>query len=123
MAESPFVYVNSINDKNRIPVGEGYNKFLMNRQYSLFIDTILYAAEANRFGEDIDAKMSYEFYFNSLRKKKRFTKWPTKQSGDDLKLVCQTYGYSPQKGIEALSLLGKDELEAIREFNKEKNYD
>lgn len=121
MTESPFVYVNSINDKNRIPVGEGYNKFVINRQYSLFVDTILYASEANRFFEDIDVGMNYEFYFNSLRKKKRFTKWPTKQAGEDLKIICQVYGYSFQKGIEAMSLLGEDELRVIREFYKEKN--
>ena len=79
----PFDYVNSINftKKNLMKntandelAEKGYAPFLTNKSLSYFTDTILYANEMNRY-HFLDKKLQYEFYLNSLRKKKRFAKW------------------------------------------------
>ncbi len=79
----PFDYVNSINftKKNLMKntandelAEKDYVPFLTNKSLSYFTDTLLYANEMNRY-HFLDKRLQYEFYLNSIRKKKRFAKW------------------------------------------------
>ena len=74
---NPFDFVNSINDsKKNLMVGtendelaeKGYNPFLINKAFSYFIDTILYANEINQYSH-LDNKLQYEYYLNGIPKK------------------------------------------------------
>lgn len=90
-----------------------YPPYIINRCFSGFMDTVLYANEMN-IASNLDNKMQYDFYINTLRKRKRFSPWLKKDSLKDLELVKQYYGYSNEKAKTALGLLTKEQLEFIK---------
>jgi hypothetical protein len=112
-------YLNSINyDKvNLMDLDEeaikSYPPYIINRCLSGFMDVILYANEMNMFSH-LDNKMQYDFFINTIRKRKRFSPWLKKDSLKDLELVKQYYGYSNEKAKTALGLLTKEQIEFIR---------
>ena len=59
--------------------------------------------------------MQYNFYLNTLRKKKRFSPWLRKEKVTDLQGVKQYYGYSNEKASQALKILSKEQLEFIKQ--------
>lgn len=112
-------YLNTINyDKNNLmdadeEATKQYPPYIINRCLSGFMDTVLYANEMN-MASHLDNKMQYDFYINSLRKRKRFSPWLKKDSLKDLELVKQYYGYSNEKAKTALGLLTKEQLNYIK---------
>lgn len=123
----PFDYVNSINftKKNLMKNTENdelaerdYVPFLTNKSLSYFTDTLLYANEMNKY-HFLDKKLQYEFYLNSIRKKKRFAKWAKAEDNDEVIMISEFYKYSPQKAKAALKVLSKEEKDIIR--NKMEN--
>jgi hypothetical protein len=112
-------YLNSINyDKvNLMDQDEEaikpYPPYIINRCLSGFMDVILYANEMN-MASHLDNKMQYDFFINTIRKRKRFSPWLKKDSLKDLELVKQYYGYSNEKAKTALGLLTKEQIEFIR---------
>jgi hypothetical protein len=112
-------FLNSINyDKNNLMDSDDeavkqYPPYIINRCFSGFMDTILYANEMN-MASHLDNKMQYDFYINTLRKRKRFSPWLKKDSLKDLELVKQYYGYSNEKAKTALGLLTKEQLNYIK---------
>ena len=117
---NPFDYVNSITlSKRNIMVTpedeKGYAAFLINRGLSQFQDTILYANEMNRYHK-LDNKLQYAFLINTVRKRKRFSKW-AKQDKSNLEMieVIKTYyGYSNDKARQVLSLLNNEQLNELQ---------
>jgi hypothetical protein len=112
-------YLNSINyskenlmDADTEAVKQ-YPPYIINRCLSGFMDTVLYANEMN-MASHLDNKMQYDFYINTLRKRKRFSPWLKKDSLKDLELVKQYYGYSNEKAKTALGLLTKEQLNYIK---------
>ncbi len=111
-------YLNSINysKENLMDTDEEavkqYPPYIINRCFSGFMDTVLYANEMN-IASHLDSKMQYDFYINSLRKRKRFSPWLKKDSLKDLELVKRYYGYSNEKAKTALGLLTKEQLNYI----------
>ena len=74
----------------------------------------MFANEMNLFHQ-LPNKLQYDFYLNSLRKKKRFSPWLRKEKIKDLDLVKQYYGYSNEKAMQALTILNTKQLDYIRE--------
>ena len=120
---SPFDYVNSITfNKNDMMTGtendelaeKSYVPFVVNRALSYFPDTILYANEIN-CNHHVDNKLQYHYLINSIRPKKRFSKWAKKQEDNDLDAVIQYYGYNREKAEQALSLLSPEQLEQVKQ--------
>lgn len=112
----PFDVVNAINYKNDLDedfVNENYNAYLINRQFSHFMDTVIIANEINKY-PDCSKYNQYLYYYNSVRKGKRFAKWHKNKKDKYLELVKEYYGYSHDRAAEALSLLSNDQLEYIR---------
>tara|TARA_B100000287_G_scaffold113738_2_gene105873 strand:- start:3467 stop:3856 length:390 start_codon:yes stop_codon:yes gene_type:complete len=91
-----------------------YPAFVINKCLSGFIDTVMFANEMNLY-PNLPSKLQYDFYLNSLRKKKRFSPWLRKDKIKDLDLVKQYYGYSNEKAMQALNILNKSQLDYIRE--------
>lgn len=115
---SPFDYLNSINDtKVNLMIDEAsekvYNPFLINRGLSYFADTVLLANEMNRL-HHADKRLQYAFLINTVRKKKRFSKWLKNQEHEDLLIVKEYYGYSNEKAKSALSILSTEQLNELR---------
>ena len=116
---TPFDFINSINfDKKNLfedPQAEkDYVPFIVNRGLSYFPDTVFLANEMNRVSS-APKRWQFDFLLNSVSKRKRFSKWSKKDAvTDDLTLVQEYYKYSKEKALEALSLLSKQQLDAIR---------
>jgi hypothetical protein len=118
---SPFDYVNSINfskenmmrdTENDELAEKGYDAFLSNRSLSYFEDTIGMANEMNS-RSFLDKKLQYEFLLNTIRKRKRFSKWIKPEKNDQVQIIQQFYGYSRRKAEEALALLTNDQINEI----------
>ena len=114
-------YLNSINfNKNNLmddedPMWEKkYPAFIVNKCLSGFVDTIMFSNEINQY-PGLDNKLQYDFYLNSIRKKKRFSPWLRKDKVQDLDAVKQYYGYSNEKAMQALKILNKDQLKFIKD--------
>ena len=113
-------WLNSINfTKEDLTVDDpdaikSYPAFIVNRCLSGHLDTVLYANEMN-LNSHLDNDMQYEFYLNSLRKRKRFSPWLKKDKIQDLDIVKQYYGYSNEKAFQALRILSKEQLDYIKQ--------
>ena len=112
-------WLNSINqtkenlteDPNAI---KDYPHYIINKCLSAHLDCILFANEMNKYPA-LDRDMQYNFYLNSLRKRKRFSPWMRKDKISNLDLVKQYYGYSNEKAMQALNILSKQQLEFIKQ--------
>ena len=118
----PSDYVNSINftKKNLMKntandelAEKDYVPFLTNKSLSYFTDTLLYANEMNRY-HFLDKRLQYEFYLNSIRKKKRFAKWAKADDNDEVMMVQEYYKFSPQKAKAALNVLSSEQKNIIK---------
>lgn len=115
---NPFEFVEEINfGKKDLIVDDitekAYNPFLANRQLSYFYDTVLLANEMN-VHHQIDHKLQNHFLLNTVRKRKRFSKWFKQEQQSDVEAVKEYYGYSNEKARNALKLLSDDQLTVIR---------
>ena len=90
-----------------------YLPYLVNRAMSYFTDTILYSNEMNR-NHHLDKKLQYDYYMNSIRKRKRFSKWLKTDQSDDIDLIKQHFSYSDRKAREVYDILGKEGISQIR---------
>ena len=91
-----------------------YSPYIINRCLSGNLDCVMFVNEMNRY-PNLDKDMQYNFYLNTLRKKKRFSPWLRKEKVTDLQSVKQYYGYSNEKASQALKILSKQQLEFIKQ--------
>lgn len=90
-----------------------YNHFIINKALSFFPDTIIYSNEMNRL-YNLDKDMQYQFYLNTIRKGKRYSKWFKKLENEDLKTVKQYYQCNDKKAVTILQILDKEQLEYLK---------
>lgn len=115
-----FSFVKSINETKQNILGETpeaekiYEPFVVNRSLSYFNDTILYANEMNRY-HLIDSALQYSFLINTVRKRKRFSKWIKPTELDSVDVVKEYYGYSNEKAREVLTLLSLHQLNELKQ--------
>ena len=115
---NPFEYVKAINNtKKDIMVDDiaekEYNAFMVNRSLSNFQDTVLYANLMN-VNHHIDARLQFDFFINTIRKKNRFSKWLKPLDYKDLDVIKEYYGYSDEKAKSVLSLLNNTQIEEMK---------
>lgn len=112
-------WMNSINftKENLIEVNseniKSYPPYIVNKCLSAHIDSILFANEMN-ISNNLDKDMQYLFYLNSLRKKKRFSSWITKNKIENLEYIKKYYGYNDEKASQILNILTKDQINFIK---------
>ena len=112
-------WLNSINlNKNNIikedPDSERkYAPFIINKCMSGHLDTVLLANEMN-MSHSLPKSLQYDFFLNSVRKKKRFSPWLRKDKVKDLDCVKRYYGYSNQKALQALRILSPEQIVLIK---------
>jgi len=92
---------------------KSYPPYIVNKCLSAHIDSILFANEMN-ISNNLDKDMQYLFYLNSLRKKKRFSSWITKDKIQNLEYIKQYYGYNEEKATQILNILSKDQINFIK---------
>ena len=89
--------INRENEKEYVP-------YIVSRCFSNFPDTIFYANELNA-KIVIDRKMHYDYLFNSVRKRKRYSPWQKKEESKATEAVAWFYGVSRRKAGEYLQIL------------------
>ena len=113
-------WLNSINVTKKNLINEDpslekeYPPYIINRCFSGHIDSIMFANELNKY-PNLSKKLQYDFFLNSLRKKKRFSPWLRKDQIKNLDLIKQYYGYSNEKAKQVLNILTKEQLSFIRD--------
>ena len=114
-------YLNAINfskekllDTDDTELAKKYPPFVINKCLSMFYDCIAQANEMNGY-HFLDKDVQFNFFINSIRKKKRFGgKWLKQNVLKDIEYVKEYYDYSNEKAREALSLLTKEQIELIK---------
>ena len=90
-----------------------YSPFIINKCMSAHLDCIMFANEMN-LQSHLAKDLQYQFYLNSIRKRKRFSPWLRKDKIKNLDVVKSYYGYSNEKAIQALKILTKEQLDYIK---------
>tara|TARA_Y100001963_G_C6695646_1_gene406866 strand:+ start:263 stop:646 length:384 start_codon:yes stop_codon:yes gene_type:complete len=90
-----------------------YPSYVVNRCMSGQIDSIMFANEMN-LNPNLDKKLQYDFYLNTLRSRKRYSPWIKKEELKNLECVKSYYGYSNEKAKQALTLLSQEQLAFIK---------
>ena len=113
-------YLNSINLSKRDLMEEdpgwekNYPSYVINKCLSHHMDTLAFANEMNRY-PNLDNRLQYSFFLNTVRPKKRFSPWGKKEKVKDLEVVKQYYDYSNEKAKQALRILSPNQLNYIKE--------
>ena len=95
-------------------VEKEYPPFIINKCLSGQLDSLMQANEMNKF-PNLDKRLQYDFYINSLRKRKRFSPWLRKDKIKNLEAVRKYYGFSTEKAEQALNILSNEQLDYIYE--------
>lgn len=90
-----------------------YPPYIINRCLSGEIDTIMFANEMNIF-HSLPKKLQYDFFINTIRKRKRFSPWLKQEKIKDLEVVKSYYGYSNEKAKQALRILTEEQINFIK---------
>ena len=112
-------WLNSINQTKKNLIDEDhlleskYLPYIINRCMSGYFDCVMYANEMN-INPNLDKKLQYDFYLNTLRSKKRFSPWLKKEELKNLEIIKSYYGYSNEKAKQVLSLLTEEQITFIR---------
>lgn len=124
---NPFDYVNAISyGKDDLMTGTendelaeaAYNPYLTNKALSYFPDTLLYANEMNMLNH-VANKLQFHYLLNTIRPKKRYSKWAKKEEDADIEAIKEYYKYSTAKAEAALSVLSPQQINEIkRRLNK-----
>ena len=115
----PFEFIKSLSQtkdnfiKDTPSVEKDYKPFLINRGLSFFQDTILQVNEMNR-NHYLDNKLQFDYLLNSIRSRKRWSKWLKPDKIDNLEMVKEYYGFGNEKAKEALEVLSDAEIEFIK---------
>ena len=91
-----------------------YPPFIVNKCLMPFQDTILFVNEMNQYPQ-LDKKLQFDFYLNSLRSRNRYTPWMKAKKLNNLECVKEYYGYNNEKARVALDILNDEQISAIKQ--------
>ena len=119
---SPFDYVNAINiskqdlirkSENPVLAEKDYSPFLVNRALSYYVDTILYSNEMNR-ANHVDSILQNDYYLNSIRSAKRFSKWAKPIESSDIEVIQEYYKVNNKRALEISKVLTREQIDHIK---------
>lgn len=119
---NPFDFVTNINgakkdlirsSDNPDLMEKSYKPFLVNRALSYFIDTIMYANEINQ-AKHLDFTLQNDYYLNSIRSGKRFSKWAKPIENSNIESVQEYYKVSYMKALDIIKVLSKEQIDLIK---------
>jgi hypothetical protein len=119
---NPFDFINAINQNKDIiresenpeQLEKEYSAFMVNRGLSYYPDTLYYANEMNRLAH-LDALLQFDYLINSIRPRKRFSKWAKREKDGDLEAVQEYFGYGYKKAQQALTVLSTQQLKELKQ--------
>lgn len=119
---NPFDYVNAINSSKKDLIRQSenptlaekqYSPFLINKSLSYFADTIMYANEMNR-SHHMDSILQNDYYLNSIRSSKRFSKWAKREENSDVDCIQEYYKVGYIKALEISRILSREQINHIK---------
>lgn len=96
-------------------VERDYAPFVVNRCLSYFTDTIFMVNEMNAC-PSIEKKMHFDYLLNSIRKRKRYSKWLKNEECQKVNVVKKYFGYSERKAREVVNLLKDSDIEEMAKY-------
>ena len=118
----PFDFINAINmsKKDLIRTSDpssiaekAYIPFITNRAMSYFQDTIKHANLANTFN-NVDNLLQNDYYLNSIRVSKRFSKWAKHEENEEILCIQEYYKVSYARALDYSKVLTKEHISLIR---------
>ena len=91
-----------------------YPAYIINKVMSAFPDTLMLANEMNRLNT-LDKDIQFQFYINSVRKKKRFSPYIRASKLKDIDVIKEYYGFGNDKAKDALKILSNGQIKYIKE--------
>ena len=116
---TPFTFVNAVNDGKDIDITTEYSQYLMNRNFSMFQDTILIANSANAMS-NVNNEMHFKYLRKLISRRKRFSRWPKGNNAEVINMICAYFDFSMEKTLETLSILTDEQIEKIKEWYVER---
>ena len=119
---NPFDFINAINQSKKDVIRDSenpelaeklYKPFVVNKGLSYFVDTIMYANEMNR-AHNLDNMLQNDYYLNSIRKAKRYSKWHKKDDDTIVDNVQEYFGVSYVRALEITKILSKEQIDLIK---------
>lgn len=96
-----------------------YSPYMINRGLSQQPDLIFMANEMNKSASNLTKEMQYDFYFHSIKAKKRFGKWAKSDDDDEaIQTIMQVYDVSRLKALEYYEMLSPDNIKNIKSLVK-----
>lgn len=92
---------------------KSYPPFIVNKCLSGHVDSIYFANLMNIYHQ-LDSDIQYQFYINSLRKRKRYSPWIGKDDVEDLKYIKKYYHYNDEKALNVLKILTSEQIKFIK---------
>ena len=117
-----FNFVNAINISKKDLIRDSdspdllekqYVPFIVNKSLSYFVDTIMYANEINRENH-IDSLLQNDYYLNSIRSAKRFSKWAKPIENSEIESIQEYYKVNYNRALEISKVLTKQQLDLIK---------
>ena len=126
---TPFTFITSINEgrkgrhllkdckadqsletANPDSIEKHYVSFVINRSFSYFKDTVLFANELN-INHTLPNRMQYDFYRHIVTAKRRFSKWGKKKNASkDIEIIQKEYDYSREKAEAVYPIFTSKEI-------------
>lgn len=98
---------------------KAYSPFAINRALAQNIDTIMFAAEANK-RPNMSKEVHYAFLMASVRKKKRYSKWAKKLEDENkeiIDMISNYYKFSNEKARNALKCLSSEQIAQMKDMS------
>jgi hypothetical protein len=116
-----FDVINLIHTKDHYPDEDEmkeYTSFMGNRALSQFQELIFHAQAMNE-NWSVPKEANFAFYYHSVTKKKRFSKWAKKDDAEEekIKKLKEYYGYSTIKAREIIPIM--DQLDLWGQIDKD----
>lgn len=119
---TPFDFINAINQSKKDLIRDSenpdmaeklYKPFVVNKGLSYFVDTIMYANEMNKANQ-IDNLLQNDYYLNTIRPARRFSKWHKKSEDSDIECVQDYFKCGYVRAQEIVKVLTGEQLDLIR---------
>jgi hypothetical protein len=104
---SPFDIMKHIGNKQGYRLTDddesSYSPWIINKFYSFFPESVIHAANMTEFS-GLDNKMQYDYYYHSMKRGNKFTKWMKDEVADDVKVISDHYKVNFVRAKEMISL-------------------
>ena len=115
-------YLNAINwtkvnllDGTDLTWEKKFPPYVINRCLSQHVDSIMMANEMNQ-RHSLTKRLQFHFLLNSIRKRKRYSKWLKNEECQKVNVVKEYFGYSERKAREVVSLLSDSDIEEMAKY-------